>query len=139
MYLYISIYICIHIYIISYGEDESYITSAEKDSFSNQAIKLGVRGVTIMVSAGDDGALSASARGDSSYCGYAPSFPASNPYVVAVGATQGPESTVPLPEVTCQSDLGGIITSGGGFSTYYSQPSYQTDVVTGYFNTVKGA
>jgi tripeptidyl-peptidase-1 len=95
-----------YIYIISYGEDEAYITSAEKDSFSNQAIKLGVRGVTLMVSSGDDGAVSYLARGNSSACGYAPDFPASNPFVVAVGATQGPESTVPLPEVTCQSDLG---------------------------------
>jgi subtilase family serine protease len=41
-----------------------------------------------MVSSGDDGALSYLARGNSSYCGmgnpYAPDFPASNPFVVAV-------------------------------------------------------
>ena len=32
----------------------------------------------------------------------------------------------------CQSDLGGVITSGGGFSKYYGMPSYQQSVVDNY-------
>ena len=45
--------------------------------------------------------------------GYFPSFPASAPYVTAVGATQGPESDDP--EIACQSQEGGVITTGTTF------------------------
>ena len=48
----------------------------------------GTQGVTIFVATGDDGANSNTVRtGGRRYCGYAPVYPASNPYVVAVGAT----------------------------------------------------
>jgi hypothetical protein len=50
--------------------------------------------------------------------------------------TQGPESL--RPETTCQSDLGGIITSGGGFSTYYPRPDWQSADVAGYFSKMVG-
>ena len=43
------------------------------------------------------------------------------------------------PEVVCQSNLGGAITSGGGFSKNYGQMSYQTSQVNGenqYFNVL---
>ena len=54
--------------------------------------------------------------------------------MTAVGATMGPEMGVP--EVVCQSNqkynglsgygqVTGIITSGGGFSTFFPQPKYQ--------------
>lgn len=66
--------------------------------------------------------------------GYFPSFPASSPYVTALGATQGPESGDP--EIACQSQESGVITTGGGFSTYYAQPSWQTDAVAQYFATL---
>ena len=46
-----------------------------------------VRGVTILASSGDDGAVSPSAASNSMYCGYNPSFPATSPYVTAVGGT----------------------------------------------------
>ena len=36
---------------------------------------------------GDDGAVSGSAKDSPLYCRYAPSFPATSPYVLAVGAT----------------------------------------------------
>jgi hypothetical protein len=40
--------------------------------------------------------------------------------------------------VTCQRDLGGAITSGGGFSTYYPQPAWQSAVVAAYLKSVVG-
>ena len=61
-------------------------------------------------------------------------FPASSPYVTAVGATQGPESG--SDEIACQSNEGGVITTGGGFSTFYATPSWQQDAVDGYFNSL---
>jgi tripeptidyl-peptidase-1 len=64
--------------------------------------------------------------------GYFPAFPASCPYVTAVGATMGPESGDA--EKACQSQEGGVITTGGGFSTFYATPDWQQAAVDGYFN-----
>jgi len=113
--------------------------------------------VTIVASSGDDGAsyyfpttsscLCKDYTGSSSYNpstvgswsgnGYFPVFPASCPYVTAVGATMGPN--LGNEEVVCQSQLGGAITSGGGFSAYYARPSWQTDAVSAYFAQVSPA
>ena len=49
---------------------------------------------------------------------------------------QGPESS--KPEVTCQSDLGSQITTGGGISVGYALPSWQSALVNAYFTSVKG-
>lgn len=71
--------------------------------------------------------------------GYFPSFPASCPWVTAVGATMGANNIVPQldeGEQACQSQLGGIITTGGGFSTYYKRPSWQNVAVNSYFSKV---
>lgn len=72
---------------ISYGADESSVSRGEFELFSQQAQKLAVRGVTVLVASGDDGAHSMKARASSLKCGYDPDFPAGCPYVVAVGAT----------------------------------------------------
>jgi len=119
------------VFSISYGEIESYVTSRQASTFSTEAQKLGVQGVTITVSSGDDGVANFQARTLARKCGYNPSFPASNPYVTAVGATKGVESGDT--EVACLSNDGGVITTGGGFSALYDQPSYQTDAVAAYF------
>ena len=54
------------------------------------------------------------ARNTPANCGYVPFFPASSPYVVSVGATQGLEADGRV-ERACSSDTGGVITSGGGW------------------------
>lgn len=51
-----------------------------------------------------------------------------------MGATQGPESGDT--EIACQSQLGGIITTGGGFSMYYAAPSWQKAAIAKYFATL---
>jgi tripeptidyl-peptidase-1 len=73
---------------ISWGSYETGTSDAEAFNFNVQAMKLGVMGVTILVATGDDGAANSASRYDTSYCGYYPSFPATSPYVTAVGATQ---------------------------------------------------
>ena len=76
------------VFSISYGQEESFVSRAEKDAFSREAIKLGAMGVTIVAASGDDGAISRAVRIDGvSACSYVAIFPASNPYVTAVGAT----------------------------------------------------
>ena len=50
------------------------------------------RGVTVLAASGDDGVANFLARDTPGLCGYDPSFPASSPYVLAVGGTEGLES-----------------------------------------------
>ena len=75
------------VFSISYGADEDRLPTSYGAAFNTIAIKLGLRGITITVSSGDDGALSSSARKNPLGCAYHPSFPATSPYVTAVGGT----------------------------------------------------
>merc|ERR1740121_2228053 len=74
-------------------------------------------------------------------------FPASSPWVTAVGGTQMAKAATPVcsyaddsvtvschdeGEVVCTSDKGGGITSGGGFSAVFDRPWYQVGVVEEY-------
>jgi len=115
---------------ISWSINEQLVSDATKLSFNTEALKLTVRGVTIVVSSGDNGAAGVYCQCD----GYYPSFPATSPYVTTVGATMGPESN--SKEVSCQSDKGGLITSGGGFSYFYAMPQWQRTAVKNYFSNL---
>jgi len=119
------------VHSISYGAEEKYLSLSYCNVFNTEALKLLSMGITIVASSGDSGAMSAS-MSSTSQCAYSPQFPASSPYVTAVGATMGPESG--NPEVVCQGDTGGTITSGGGFSSFYSKPSWQNSAVSHYFS-----
>lgn len=109
--------------------------------------KLGAAGISIMASSGDAGAHGRSDLGCSSPR-VRPAFPASSPYVTAVGATQlmagaleggsGPicQSLFSCAgrgeEMVCSTATGAAITSGGGFSDVFSRPSYQDSAVHGF-------
>ena len=69
---------------ISYGSYEFEEPLSSANAFNVEAMKLGVQGVSIFVSSGDDGVANYVARESSEYCGYYPSFPASSPYVTAI-------------------------------------------------------
>ena len=76
-----------------------------RTSFNIAMLKLAAHGSTVVVSSGDDGVNS----GSRSICcsGYIPSFPATSPYVTAVGATMGSAASRPVPrlgdgEMACQ-------------------------------------
>jgi len=118
------------VHSISYGSVESEEDPASMQRFSTAAQALGTRGVTIMVASGDDGVANYIARGDPSKCGFNPSYPATCPYVTAVGATQGPEDNTV--EIMCSSKTNGLITSGGGFSGVFTTADYQAADVAGY-------
>merc|ERR1712176_196599 len=119
---------------ISYGSIEPEVSASVMTTFNTEAMKLGTQGVTIFVSSGDDGVANFAARGEASNCGYTPSFPASSPYVTAVGATQG--GVTGGSEVVSSSQTGGVITTGGGFSTKFEAPSWQKDAISAYFSAV---
>ena len=73
---------------ISAGFNQVTLSLEEVKLFDVEAIKLLVMGVTIVSSSGDDGANSL--VNNHPACGYAPHFPATSQYVLAVGATSGP-------------------------------------------------
>merc|ERR1712216_923301 len=59
---------------------------------------------------------------------FIPSFPASSPWVTAVGATQRDNRSLEIAETAA-------IMSAGGFSNYFDMPDYQKDAVSKYFQS----
>lgn len=123
------------VFSISYGGPEHLQNQADMQQFSTESCKMGLRGMTIFVASGDDGVAGYEARQDPSQCGFKPEYPAAVPYITSVGATMGPALNPPRSEMVCMSNAGSIITSGGGFSTVFSQPSWQSSAVQTYLQT----
>lgn len=105
-------------------------------------MKLGLGGVTILYSSGDNGVAGNGAQcctkakcagGTYNNGGsgtFNPSFPGTCPYVTSVGATQiVPGASVTAPEEACET----VIYSGGGFSNVFPMPSYQSSAVASYY------
>ena len=127
-----------NVYSISWASLEILVASSVKESFQTEAIKLGIMGTTLVAASGDDGVTLFGY-----FCGYFALFPASCPYVTAVGGTSGPESN--NPEIACTSNVNESnfdesiwITSGGGFSSYYDAPDFQKPFINTYFSSVDG-
>jgi len=102
---------------VSYGDEESSVSKDYTDRLNLEFIKLGVRGISVLFASGDNGV------GCITGCVNDPNWPASSPYVTTVGGF---------------FDSGGIkgdSISSGGFSNYYSIPSYQADAVNDYLTT----
>eukprot|EP01041_Mallomonas_annulata_P009123 gene9123-18895_t len=115
------------VHSISYGVTESALAQTQVNSFNTAAQVLIAIGCTIIAASGDDGAPGYDA---SKSCTYRPLFPASSPYVTAVGATQGTESF--KTEIACSSVTGGGITTGGGFANRNTAPAFQRNAIKGY-------
>lgn len=122
---------------ISWGSDEPENPAEVMDAFNTEVMKLGLMGVSVFVSSGDDGVGSRSWT-NTSQCGYVASFPATSPYVTAVGATSAYSWEKPgQGEIVCQMNvMGGVITSGGGFSEHNEMPDWQRDAISQYFSEV---
>ncbi|KAJ7669648.1 family S53 protease-like protein [Mycena rosella] len=109
----------------SYGRDESDFGASLATKICNGYMALGARGITVLFSSGDGGV-----RGNHdelSICSnntFLPVFPASCPFVTAVGSTFGsaPETAVNF--------------TGGGFSNVFPTAFYQTAQVAGFLETL---
>lgn len=66
---------------------EADVLPAIAQAFNIEVMKLGIRGVTVLVTSGVDGVAGPAAKDDSSKCGYRPIFPATSPFVTVVGST----------------------------------------------------
>eukprot|EP01041_Mallomonas_annulata_P010987 gene10987-22952_t len=108
-------------------------------------VKMGLRGLSVLFATGDNGI--GNFRPTDTRCTRAwPDWPASSPFVTAVGATQLSTDYLPmcsLPskpcvgegEVVCSGGTGGVITSGGGFSDIHSRRDkapWQQEAVDSY-------
>ncbi|KAG6826949.1 hypothetical protein H0H92_013786 [Tricholoma furcatifolium] len=120
----------------SYGDDEQTVSLLVPEDYAttvcNLYAQLGSIGTTVFFSSGDEGVGGGNCltNNGSDETLFQPAFPASCPYVTAVGAT-----TKISPEVAASF-------SGGGFSRYFAQPSYQRSAVstflTGLGSTYSG-
>eukprot|EP00696_Hemimastix_kukwesjijk_P005903 gnl/Hemi2/17514_TR5790_c0_g1_i1.p1 gnl/Hemi2/17514_TR5790_c0_g1~~gnl/Hemi2/17514_TR5790_c0_g1_i1.p1 ORF type:complete len:847 (-),score=267.78 gnl/Hemi2/17514_TR5790_c0_g1_i1:87-2582(-) len=138
------------VHSISWGMAESQATDPDYVTRVNdEFVKMAARGITIVVSSGDNGI-----RADASdNCdAFEPAFPASAPYVVSVGATQFSTSPSPscsmtsefgpsiassvMGEIACSTSTGALISSGGGFSNTFTTPSFQVFEVSRYLTNM---
>jgi len=133
---------------ISYGNGEYATYEASYNRGDNEFIKMGLVGVSVLVSSGDGGASQLDTGGSCSVA--LPDWPATSPYVTGVGATTfsayTQSSCFPpnaadcsknaVGEITASALLGSVITSGGGFSLLYSRPNFQNDFVNEYLTTI---
>ncbi|KAH9059476.1 subtilisin-like protein [Lactarius deliciosus] len=103
---------------ISYSHEEHSISREYATYVCEQFAGLAVRGVSVLVSSGNDGIGRGTCLRDDGTVRFGPTFPGTCPYVTVVGATTDFE-----PEV-------GADLSGGGFSDYFERPWYQEEAVS---------
>ncbi|KAK3936734.1 alkaline serine protease [Diplogelasinospora grovesii] len=130
---------------ISYGGGEADLPAYYGQRQCSEIMKLGLQGVTVVISSGDYGV--AGYEGDGGYANgcagtnnrvFYPSGDATCPYVLAVGSTElvQPNSTAKAP-CKFRERSTRRFPSGGGFSNVFDTPDYQKSAVQKYFDTVK--
>lgn len=133
---------------VSYAGDEMFMDKVWAQAVDENFMMLGTVGVSVVVASGDAGVTDI---GHGWYtCGrFMPQYPASSPYVTTVSAVYFSPSSDPIctrqfygkrmhcsplemGEVAVAADNGMDWTTGGGFSSFEPQPSWQTDAVNDY-------
>lgn len=127
--------------VTSYAYNEADLTARYEVRQCAEYAKLGLAGTTVLYATGDYGVagnkekcVESSNKTLNNGAGgiFNPSFPATCPYVTAVGATQiKPNGSVNDPEVAIETS----IRSGGGFSNVFGLPTYQAEAVKSWFST----
>ncbi|KAH9020809.1 subtilisin-like protein [Lactarius pseudohatsudake] len=103
---------------ISYIMDERVIPEDYATWVCNQFGMLGALGISVLIATGDDGVGKGDCVTADGSVRFYTRFPATCPYVTAVGGTTGHD-----PE-------GAATLSGGGFSNIFKRPEYQEQAVT---------
>ncbi|KAJ6784144.1 hypothetical protein PWT90_04174 [Aphanocladium album] len=118
---------------ISYADEEQTVPEAYAKRVCAAFAQLGARGVSVIVASGDEGV------GKDGTCitndgkntpRFMPAFPASCPFVTAVGATRS------FDPVFAAFDGRSDFVTGGGFSEYFSRPAYQQTAVENYLGGI---
>nr|VWO97513.1 Oligopeptide transporter OPT-like protein [Ganoderma boninense] len=106
----------------SYGDEEQTVPHDYATHVCSLFVQLGSRGTTLLFASGDSGVGGGQCltNDGKNRTAFMPAFPASCPFVTAVGGT-----TQISPEVA-------VNFSGGGFSNYFARPRYQSKHVSAY-------
>ena len=118
---------------ISYADEEQTVPFWYAKRVCQEFAQLAARGVSVLVASGDEGVGADGkcfSNDGSNKPMFLPKFPASCPYVTAVGGTRNWE-----PEVV-GFDARGTFVAGGGFSNYFPRPSFQRVVVGDYVSSL---
>lgn len=115
-----------HVLSISYADDELSVPRAYAARVCDMFAALAARGVSVLAATGDGGAAGTGQTRCVSNDGraapmFVPTFPASCPYVTAVGAT---DNVAP--------PVAGAAFSAGGFSDFFARPAWQDELVAPY-------
>ncbi|KAJ6549264.1 peptidase S8/S53 domain-containing protein [Mycena vulgaris] len=121
----------------SYADSEANFSPAYAARQCAEYAKLGLMGVTVLYSSGDNGVggtddLCLNPDGSQTADGkiFNPIFPGTCPFITAVGATQiNPGAKVTDPESAADPEF---TNSAGGFSNYFVMPDYQKAAVSRY-------
>lgn len=103
---------------VSWGNGESGFDVAHQHAASAEFAKMGLSGISILTASGDDGT---GKQGFWRCKAFDPTWPASSPYVTAVGGTY----------LDTDHEVGWGF-SGGGFSAVFSRPQWQDSAVAAY-------
>ena len=110
------------LFSVSYGGPETDFGGAYIAKLNNDLAMMGAAGISVMFASGDSGA----GGGCTGNQAFLPDYPASSPYVTAVGGVSGGTvGKTPLGESAW-------IDGGGGFSNYAPLQDYQKDAVSYY-------
>ncbi|KAH9021333.1 subtilisin-like protein [Lactarius pseudohatsudake] len=111
----------------SYSQEE-YDTSRDYAIYvCDQFATLGVRGVSVLQSSGNNGIGEGNCQRNDGTVRFAPRFPGTCPYLTVVGGTMDYD-----PEVAAVLPNGG--SSGGGFSDFFERPPYQEEAVSTFLH-----
>lgn len=116
----------------SYGDDEQTVPQSYARTVCNQFAAFGAQGISFIFSSGDYGVGgndSCVSNDGQNRTTFLPVFPASCPYVTAVGGTKN------YPEVVAYDSRNGYA-SGSGFSNYFSTPKWQATAVERYLDNL---
>jgi subtilase family serine protease len=113
----------------SYGQDEGFFIADGAEVALDTALQqCAAQGITVLASSGDSGAF-----GNGFNSPYNVSNPATDPYITSVGGTSLLTTTGEEYEFeTCWNEYPFFGATGGGISTYWTQPAYQNIPYTGY-------
>jgi tripeptidyl-peptidase-1 len=108
----------------SYGDDEQTVPKSYAIRVCNMIGMLGLRGISVLESAGDTGVGAPCKSNDGkNTTQFTPEFPGTCPYIISVGGTQAV-----TPEVAW-------VAGSGGFSNYFPRPAYQELAVRTYLSS----
>ncbi|KAF7378440.1 Family S53 protease-like protein [Mycena sanguinolenta] len=107
------------VFTTSYGNEESDFTQSTATSICNGYMQVAAMGVSMLFASGDGGASDK----QTNCTEFVPMFPPTCPYVTSVGGTFFQPTTA-------------FTFSGGGFSNYFSVPSWQAADTSAYLGSI---